>query len=435
MKYVFVFVTLCGIVCNPFMTTKCRLYILVLFLLQTLYAVSSETTSVVVGASREELYLPLLVHSRVALLSNHTGVADGEHTLDRLIRLGIQVTAVFSPEHGFRGTAGAGNHVGDSTDEKTGVPILSLYDGKRNYPSESAMQQFDILVVDIQDVGLRFYTYYITMVRLMQICAEYGKQVVIFDRPNPNGHYVDGPILDMRYKSGVGYLPIPVVHGMTLGELALMVNGEHWLEPTGDSASWMECKLTIIPCQGYTHQTHYRLPIAPSPNLQTMLAVYLYPSTCYFEGTPVSLGRGTDKPFLQYGHPKMRYQWSKESRKSLAKNSKSLPLRPARFTPRSCQAAPAPPQQDRLCRGTDLSHITEEQAMNMGLDLRFLIDAYQQMQIDNWFFSPFFEKLIGVDYVRKMIIQGKSAEEIRACWQQDVERFKVQRRPYLLYPE
>ena len=397
-----------------------RLPLLLTFLFCAVFAYCTEQVEVVLGASCEENYMPVLQGRRVALLSNHTGIADGEHTLDRLIRLGVNVTAVFSPEHGFRGTAGAGDHVGDTTDEKTGVPILSLYDGKRHYPSDENMQRFDILVVDIQDVGLRFYTYYITMIRMMEVCAKHHKHVVIFDRPNPNGFYVDGPVLDMKYKSGVGYLPIPVVHGMTLGELALMANGEHWLQDS------LTCPLTVIPCLNYTHHTRYRLPVPPSPNLRTMLAIYLYPSTCYFEATPVSLGRGTDKPFLQYGHPKMKFE---------GKNFEIQGLRAARFTPHSCEAAPKPPQQDRRCTGTDLSRMTEEQAMTLGVNLTFLIDAYRQMQIDNWFFSPFFEKLIGVDYVRKMIIAGNSADEIRERWQTDVNRFIEQRRPYLLYPE
>lgn len=396
-----------------------KLFSLVIIMLFCLAGISAQSEEVVLGAERTELYFPLLEGKHIALLSNHTGVAGGIHTLDRMVNAGMDVRAIFSPEHGFRGSAGAGDKVSDSVDEKTGVPILSLYDGKRQRPSDEAMRQFDVLVVDIQDVGLRFYTYYITMCRLMQVCAEYGKQVVVLDRPNPNGFYVDGPILDMKYKSGVGWLPIPVVHGMTLGELALMVNGEHWLE---DGAF---CRLTVIPCDHYTHQTRYRLPIAPSPNLQNMLAIYLYPSMCYFEATPVSLGRGTDKPFLQYGHPKMKR----------GKAIKETGAKAACFTPRSCSAAGNPPQRDRRCYGTDLSRMTEEQAMQKGIDLSYLIDAYRQSDIDNWFFSSFFEKLIGVSYVRTMIIQGKSSEEIRAMWKDDVEQFKQQRKPYLLYEE
>ena len=396
-----------------------RLLIAFLLFMLSLPAIHANQGEVILGAERTDVYFPLIQGKNVALLSNHTGVAGGIHTLDRLIEAGMHVTAIFSPEHGFRGSAGAGDKVGDSVDEKTGVPILSLYDGKRMRPSDEAMRQFDVLIVDIQDVGLRFYTYYITMCRMMQACAEYNKLIIILDRPNPNGFYVDGPILDMKYKSGVGWLPIPVVHGMTLGELALMVNGEHWLDNNAF------CPLTVVPCANYTHQTRYRLPIAPSPNLQNMLAIYLYPSTCYFEATPVSLGRGTDKPFLQYGHPHM--QKGKAFRESNTQ--------PATFTPKSCPAALTPPQQDRKCFGTDLSNLTEEQAMQKGIDLSYLIDAYQQMALDNWFFSAFFEKLIGVSYVRKMIIQGKSAEEIRATWAEDVAAFRLQRKPYLLYEE
>ena len=396
-----------------------RLLIAFLLFVLSLPAIHANQGEVILGAERTDVYFPLIQGKNVALLSNHTGVAGGIHTLDRLIEAGMHVTAIFSPEHGFRGSAGAGDKVGDSVDEKTGVPILSLYDGKRMRPSDEAMRQFDVLIVDIQDVGLRFYTYYITMCRMMQACAEYNKLMIILDRPNPNGFYVDGPILDMKYKSGVGWLPIPVVHGMTLGELALMVNGEHWLDNNAF------CPLTVVPCANYTHQTRYRLPIAPSPNLQNMLAIYLYPSTCYFEATPVSLGRGTDKPFLQYGHPHM--QKGKAFRESNTQ--------PATFTPKSCPAALTPPQQDRKCFGTDLSNLTEEQAMQKGIDLSYLIDAYQQMALDNWFFSAFFEKLIGVSYVRKMIIQGKSAEEIRATWAEDVAAFRLQRKPYLLYEE
>lgn len=380
------------------------------FMAFLLIALSAHAAEVQVGAEQTAEYLPFLTGKRVALLSNHTGIAGDKHTLDLLIEKGVNVTALFGPEHGFRGTAGAGDHVSDAVDEKTGIPILSLYNGRSNRPSNEAMDQFDILIVDLQDVGLRYYTYYITMYRMMDVCTDEGKTVIVFDRPNPNGYYVDGPVLDMKYKSGVGYLPIPVVHGMTMGELALMINGERWL-PDGK-----QCALRVIPCKNYTHQTHYRLPVPPSPNLQTMLSIYLYPSTCYFEGTPVSLGRGTDKPFLCYGHPD--YKGSNYS-----------------FTPHSMPSAPKPPQQDKLCYGVDLSNMTESEAMQKHLDLSWLIDAYRNLNIGEAFFTPFFEKLIGVSYVREMILQGKSAEEIRACWTDDVECFKQQRKPYLLYAE
>ena len=369
----------------------------------------SQGKPVLVGAAQPDQYLPLLKDRRIALFSNHTGMVGNKHTLDILIENKVNVTAIFSPEHGFRGNADAGEHVSSSVDTKTGVPILSLYDGDAGKPSRESMQKFDILVVDIQDVGLRFYTYYISMVRLMDACAESGKKMIVLDRPNPNGFYVDGPILDMKHKSGVGWLPIPVVHGMTLGELALMVNGERWLPNA------RVCDVTVIKCKNYTHQTRYQLPVPPSPNLPNMKAVYLYPSTCYFEATPVSLGRGTDKPFQIYGHPNMKgYAFT--------------------FTPQSISGAKNPPQLNRLCYGVDLSRIPDKEIWEKGIDLSYLIDAYKNMNLDNFFFSSFFEKLMGVDYVRKMIMAGKSADEIKSMWKSDVEKFKEQRKPYLIYP-
>lgn len=365
---------------------------------------------VTVGAARTAEYLPKLRGKRVALFSNHTGMVGDRHTLDILIDSGINVVNIFSPEHGFRGTADAGEHVGSSVDEPTGVPIASLYDGKKRGPSQEVMDGLDVIVVDIQDVGLRYYTYYCTMVDLMNAAAANGKEVLVLDRPNPNGMYVDGPILDMKYASGVGRLPIPVVHGMTLAELALMANGEGWLK---DGA---KAKLSVVPCEGYTHATRYRLPIAPSPNLRTMRAIYLYPSTCYFEATPVSLGRGTDMPFEVYGHPDMKG-------------------RDFEFTPRSVPGAKNPPQLDNLCHGVDLRAVSEEEAIAQGINLAYVIDAYRDLGMGDKFFRNFFELLIGRGDIRAMIEDGKSAEEIKATWAPDVERFREQRRPYLLYAE
>lgn len=365
---------------------------------------------VVMGDEQIDAYLPILKNKRIALFSNHTGMIGQKHLLDVLLEKGMNVVAIFSPEHGFRGQADAGEKVSSSVDTKTGVPILSLYDGKEQRPSENSMRKFDILVIDIQDVGLRYYTYYITMYRLMDACAQYNRKVLLLDRPNPNGHYVDGPILDMKYKSGVGVLPIPIVHGMTLGELALMINGERWL-PASRMAD-----LTVIPCKNYTHQTLYELPIPPSPNLPNMKSIYLYPSTCFFEATPVSLGRGTDKPFQVYGHPNMTgYRYS--------------------FTPHSLPGAKNPPQLNKLCHGVDLSGMSNEEIWKRGVDLTYIIDAYRNLNLGDHFFRPFFELLVGTDYVRKMIKQGCSADEIKARWQEDVERFKSQRKPYLLYED
>lgn len=366
--------------------------------------------SVTVGAARTGEYVDALRGKRVALFSNHTGMVGNRHTLDVLLDSGVNVVTIFSPEHGFRGTADAGEHVGSGVDEPTGVPIASLYDGGKRGPSKEVMDGIDVIVVDIQDVGLRYYTYYCTMIDLMNAAAAGGKGVVVLDRPNPNGMTVDGPLLDMRYASGVGRLPIPVVHGMTLGELALMANGEGWLR------NGARARLSVVPCEGYTHATRYRLPIAPSPNLRTMRAVYLYPSICYFEATPVSLGRGTDAPFEVYGHPDMKG-------------------RSFEFTPRSMAGAKNPPQLNRLCRGVDLRGVDEEDAIGMGVNLEYVIDAYRDLGMGDKFFSSFFEKLIGRGDIRGMIERGMSAEEIKATWAEDVRRFREQRKPYLLYPE
>lgn len=362
------------------------------------------------GDERTDEYFPLLKGKRVAIFSNHTGLVGDKHLLDVLVEAGFDVTAIFSPEHGFRGNADAGEHVSASTDPKTGVPILSLYDGRAQRPSAESMKKFDVLVADIQDVGLRFYTYYISLCRLMDACAEYDIPVVVLDRPNPNGHYVDGPILDMKFRSGVGWLPIPVVHGMTLGELARMANGEGWL-PQG-----RRCRLTVVPCQGYTHATEYRLPVPPSPNLPDMRSVYLYASLCPFEGTPVSLGRGTAHPFQMYGHPAMKgCSFS--------------------FTPHSMPGAKNPPLKDQLCYGVDLSVLSEAEARATGFDLKYVVDAYRRTDLGEDFFRPFFDLLMGTDRVRKLILEGRTADEIRSTWAAEVEAFKERRRPYLLYAE
>lgn len=363
-----------------------------------------------VGAEMTDEYIPLLKGKKVALLSNHTGMVGNEHTLDVMLKKGVNVTTIFSPEHGFRGKADAGEHVSSGVDSKTGIPIASLYDGKTRSPKKSVMDNIDIIVVDIQDVGLRFYTYYCTMVDLMNAAAKFGKSFMVLDRPNPNGMYVDGPILDMKYESGVGRLPIPVVHGLTMGEIAVMTNGEGWLK------GGKKVPLTVIKCRNYTHQSRYELPIAPSPNLPNMKSIYLYPSTCYFEATPVSLGRGTDKPFQIYGHPNMKgYSFS--------------------FTPRSVDGAKNPPQLNRLCYGVDLTNLSDEEIIAKGINLEYVIDAYNNLNMDDYFFRSFFEKLIGDGNIRKMIKAGKSADEIKATWADDVEKFKKQRKPYLLYAE
>ena len=363
---------------------------------------------VITGDERTELYFHLLEGKRIALYSNHTGLANGKHIVDILKENKFDVTTILSPEHGFRGTADAGERVGDSVDEKTNIPIISMYKFGREGIDSTTAARFDILVVDIQDVGLRFYTYYITMWRLMDSCAKYGKLVIVLDRPNPNGFYVDGPILDMKYRSGVGWLPIPIVHGMTLGELALMINGEGWLTDK------RKCELTVIPCKNYKHSTLYELPIPPSPNLPNIKSIYLYPSTCFFEGTVMSLGRGTSLPFQVYGHPD--YKGSNYS-----------------FTPQSISGAKNPPLLGKKCYGVDLSDTDDKYIRKQGIDLSYVIDAYKNLNIGSKFFTSFFDLLAGCSYIREMIEQGCDADEIKARWQDDVTKFKKQRSPYLIY--
>lgn len=445
------------------------------FLIITIIAISltdalaarTYSRRVVLGDERFEEYQPLLQGKRVAVFSNQTGIvgdkvtgsklADalaeyggcfprkrvdeislipftepsvpggkieyGQHIVDALIEKGVDVKAIFSPEHGFRGNADAGEHVSSSVDEKTGVEILSLYEKGSRIPSKEKTDKFDVLVIDIQDVGLRYYTYYITMHHLMEACARDGKQVVILDRPNPNGFYVEGPVLDMKFKSGVGWLPITTVHGMTLGELALMINGEKWLENG-------TCDLTVIPCLNYTHSTRYSLILPPSPNIKDMRAVYLYSSTCYFEGTVVSLGRGTQFPFETYGHPAMTgYSFS--------------------FVPRSIPGAKSPQFLNEECHGVDLRRKPLRDIWAEKINLEYVIDAYRNLNMGDKFFGKnnFFELLAGVDWFRSMIEEGlpstvtassvtsSLAAEISARWAPDVENFKSRRAPYLLYPE
>lgn len=386
-----------------------RCYNLLIYLASILWTFAADA-QVTVGAARTADYLPLMQGKRVALLSNHTGMVGDEHTLDLMLRNGVNVTTIFSPEHGFRGTADAGEHVAGGKDVKTGIPIASLYDGRTRMPAKSVMDNIDVIAVDIQDVGLRFYTYYCTMIDLMNAAARYGKEFIVLDRPNPNGMSVDGPVLDMKYASGVGRLPIPTLHGMTLGELAMMANGEGWLK------DGKKVKLSVIPCTGYTHATRYRLPVPPSPNLPDMKAVYMYPSTCYFEATPVSLGRGTNTPFTVYGHPQMK-------------------AGDYYFTPNSRPGAKNPPQLGKRCRGRNLRSMSEDDMIAQGVNFEYIIDAYNAMGRPKNFFTSFFELLAGNAKIRQMIESGASAEQIRATWSDDVKAFKAKRKPYLLYPE
>lgn len=375
-----------------------------------LYALFATATAqeVMVGATDTAEYMPLVEGKRVAILANHTAMySEEEHIVDMMHREGVDIVGIFSPEHGFRGSAEAGEKVKNSVDERTGIPILSLYDGNTQRPSDDVMRSFDTLIVDMQDVGLRFYTYYISMVRMIDACADFGCTVIVLDRPNPNGHYVDGPTLDMQYKSGVGWLPIPVVHGLTMGEIALMAIGEGWIK---------EAELTVVKCRNYDHQTHYTLPIAPSPNLPTQHSIYLYPSTCLFEGTVLSMGRGTEAPFEIFGHPEMKgCDFS--------------------FTPTPNAGSKNPPHNGVKCYGVDLRGLSDEEIWAEGINIGYVVDAYHNLAMGDEFFKPMFEKLIGVKWVREMIMEGATAEEIEARWAADVEAFKQLRERYLLYKE
>ena len=384
-----------------------RRFALLIVVLFALFATAT-AQEVMVGATDTAEYMPLVEGKRVAILANHTAMySEEEHIVDMMHREGVDIVGIFSPEHGFRGSAEAGEKVKNSVDERTGIPILSLYDGNTQRPSDDVMRSFDTLIVDMQDVGLRFYTYYISMVRMIDACADFGCAVIVLDRPNPNGHYVDGPTLDMQYKSGVGWLPIPVVHGLTMGEIAVMAIGEGWTK---------EAELTVVKCRNYDHQTHYDLPIAPSPNLATQHSIYLYPSTCLFEGTVLSMGRGTEAPFEIFGHPEMKgCDFS--------------------FTPTPNAGSKNPPHNGVKCYGVDLRGLSNEEIWAEGINIGYVVDAYHNLAMGDEFFKPMFEKLIGVKWVREMIMEGATAEEIEARWAADVEAFKQLRERYLLYKE
>jgi uncharacterized protein YbbC (DUF1343 family) len=362
------------------------------------------------GAERTQKYFPMLQQKRIAITTNHTAYIGEKHIVDSLAGAGFDVRKVFAPEHGFRGKEAAGAHIGDGIDPKTGIPVLSLY-GKKKKPEPEDLQDVDIVLFDIQDVGVRFYTYISTMSYMMEACAEAGIPFIVLDRPNPHGHYVDGPILEDGFSSFVGLHPVPVVHGMTIGEYARMVNGEGWLQ------NGKKCQLQVIPVAGYTHTDLYQLPIPPSPNLPNMAAVYLYPSLAFFEGSNVSVARGTDFPFQAFGHP-------------------DLHGAPFRFTPESRQEAPRPPQLGKECKGYHLEEFGGRFIRNYRqLYLYWLIETYRDLGGEPSFFLPFFDKLAGSDMLRKQIISGLSESQIRESWQEGLNKYKLIRKKYLLYPD
>lgn len=392
---------------------KCMLFSL-LFVVNVQAQEDENQPVIITGAESMEKYLPVLEGKRVALLINHTSIVGPGKVLlpDTLLKRGVNVVKIFAPEHGFRGKAEAGEKVNDEKDSKTGLPVISLY-GSTKKPTEAHLADVDVLIYDIQDVGARFYTYISTMQYAMEACAAYGKRFMILDRPNPNGFYVDGPVLDKSRKSFVGMQPIPVVYGMTAGEYAKMLVGEKWF----DGAENLD--MTVIPCMGYDHSVMYELPVSPSPNLRTMAAVYLYPSLCLFEGTDVSVGRGTKFPFQQFGHPafKDRMMYG--------------------FMPNIADEGPDPLHAGKTCYGMMLATTTEEaKKVAAGyVKVTWLIRAYEWFPEKDKFFNNFFEKLAGTKELRKQVEQGWSEEDIRAGWQKDLDAFKKTRKKYLLYKD
>lgn len=365
---------------------------------------------VVTGAERIDQYLPVLENKRVGIVANHTSIVGDTHLVDSLLSLGVNVKKIFVPEHGFRGTADAGERISTSFDESTGLPLISLY-GERRKPEAVDLEDLDIVIYDIQDVGARFYTYISTMHYVMEACAENGVSFLVLDRPNPNGYFVDGPVLDMEYRSFVGMHPVPVVHGMTVAEYARMVNGEGWLD------GGIEADLHWVLCEGYDHLTLYRLPVRPSPNLQTQLSVYLYPSLCLFEGTILNVGRGTEFPFMVFGHPELRNATFQ-------------------YTPESTEGATNPLHKGELCNGVDLRHFEERFVIDRReLYMEWLLFAYRNMPRELEFFTPYFTRLIGNREVQSMIERGMGVSAIMRSWQNEVAEFKKIRKKYLLYPD
>jgi uncharacterized protein YbbC (DUF1343 family) len=374
----------------------------------------NETKSIKTGATQTNLYEHLLKDKKVGVVANQTSVIENNrnnkftHLVDSLLNLKIAVQQVFAPEHGFRGKADAGELIKNGKDSKTGLPIISLY-GKNKKPTASQLENLDVIIFDIQDVGARFYTYISTLHYVMEACAEQNISLIILDRPNPNAHYVDGPILEKEHKSFVGMHPVPVVYGMTIGEYAQMINGENWLK------NKIKCNVTVIPIKNYTHKTNYHLPIKPSPNLPNSKSINLYPSLCFFEGTTVAVGRGTNMQFQIFGHPKF------DSKEFLFS-----------YTPKPNEGAKYPKHENKVCYGKDLQTIQNLDR----IDLQWLIEsyiAYQKTNAKEPFFNLFFIKLAGTKKLQEQIEAGLSVKEIRQSWDKDLQDFKKIRKQYLIY--
>ena len=360
------------------------------------------------GAYLVDQYIPLIEGKTVAVVANQTSMVGKTHLVDNLQGIGIKVKTIFAPEHGFRDLADAGETITDGKDPKTGIPLISLY-GKHLKPAPEDLEGIDVVLFDIQDVGVRFYTYISTLHYVLEACAENKVKCIVLDRPNPNGFYFDGNIADTAYRSFVGMDPVPIVHGMTTGEYARMLNGEGWLK------NGVKCDLTVIKCKDYTHKTYYELPVKPSPNLPNQTSVYLYPSICFFEGTNVSLGRGTAFPFQVFGSPK-------------------LPDRGFSFTPASVPGAKNPPLLGEVCYGTDLRNAIKDKLVpSPKINLEWVISAYRDFPEKDKFFTSYFDVLASGPALREQIQKGLTAEEIRASWQEGLKKFGEVRAKYLLY--
>lgn len=384
---------------------------IVLTLSVSLFLITARAQEILPGARLMSNYLPLVQGKRVAVVANHTTLVSSKHLVDTLLSAGVAVKKIFSPEHGFRGDIEAGELIGNYTDKVTGLPVISLYGGSKK-PKPADLSDVDVLIFDLQDVGVRFYTYISTMHYVMEACAENNKPLIILDRPNPNGFYVDGPVLDTAYRSFVGMHPVPLIHGMTIGEFAQMINGEGWLKGK------IQCNLTVIPCRGYTHSMTTALPVRPSPNLPNHLSILLYPSLGLFEGTVVSVGRGTDYPFQVFGFP-------------------NFPDKGFRYIPVEKRGASLnPPYKGKPVYGIDL----RDYSVNYFLDRReiildWLIYSYNNYPEKDKFFNNFFNLLAGTSVLRQQIENGLTPSEIRATWQPALEQFKLLRKKYLLYPD
>lgn len=395
----------------------CVFALISFFLFSVKFIFSQEFTKkeIIVGAERINEYLKLIQEKNIAVVANQTSMVGNTHLADTLLSLGIKIKKVFVPEHGFRGVADAGEHVKNSKDKKTGLPIISLY-GNNKKPSAENLKDIDAVIFDIQDVGVRYYTYISTMHYVMEACAENKKKIIVLDRPNPNGFFVDGPVLKEECKSFVGMHPIPLVHGLTVGELALMINGESWLKSKKNSD--LKADLTVISCSNYSHKDFYELPVKPSPNLPNMLSVYLYHSLGLFEGTIMSVGRGTEKPFQIIGHPELS-------------NANFT------FTPKSAEGAKNPPYENKKCFGFDLSVMSENEIrVNKKIYLHWLVGAYENSNKEKFFLqNNFFNHLAGNAELMQQIKNGTSEKEIRKSWQNDLEKYKQMRKKYLLYED